>query len=967
MTDEKREATDEKREPAAEPPASSLQSPASDSPPPASSLQPLASSLEPRPSPLVSRPSSLVPRVPRELSLILAFVVLAVAMTWPLAPNLTTAVAGPGDPYLVAWILDWDYRAAIHDPLSLFHAPMFHPARYALAFTEHMVGIALAGFPLFAAGLEPLTVYNILMILGFALSGYGAYVLGRLVSGSLFGGLAAGIFFAFVPFRFTHITHLQHVWSVWLPLLLAALLWYDLRPGWKRGTLFGVVFLMNGLTNLHWFVFGSFAIVVTAIILAAIRGRLRTREYWLPIGSSTAIASLLLLPFLLPYRNVSKLYGMVRSHRETLGYSAEWSDWLVASYHNKLLGRFTDPAVVMGERWLFPGVVAIALAVVTLLFARRSDFIADHFALRLLGPSFVRRGALRSLDVLILVSSAITVAALIAGRIDWRIGTAKILRVESVSTPAILAILFVLVRLWFRFPMALGGERRSLRLLVTESRLPPGVWAAMLWIAFGLFGSVGLNGWFHSFLFDHLEIFRGIRVPARWSMITYVGLSLLVATGAAISRRRLGERWGVAGTSVAILLPLLLLFELRAAPLRWYLALPDPPPVYRWLATIPIEGALLELPISEGESEHTYLWRSTVHRKPLINGVASFTPRAHEELIEKLHEEEIGPDVIERLESRSVSLIVVHADRLAKNRAAVRAWLQREIARGRLAFIRRFDHDLTGDYVFAVVKNEPKALLWRPPDLADPSGRTPLQNAEVFLAGGGFTWNEEPFGMLDSPRPWEDVRGPLEVSGWVVSPEGVASVNLRFANGRLVVPAELVPRGDVDALFPWYASTPAAGFRRTFETIPPEIDGDTDLQVEIVMPDGRSRRLEDVWFRWREGRSLQPPDWKLHELHALMIRNGWHPNDAGRIPQRIMSIYQVGDSIVDHMECRGDGEFLDRLYRVVLDRGPDRSALDRTLDRLARGTSRRRIVEDVIQSEEFATKYLTVPTRVPPR
>ena len=107
------------------------------------------------------------------------FAVLAVILTWPLAARLDTTVSDLGDPLLVTWILDWTSHALLHQPLSLFNAPMYHPAPLTLAYSEHLTGIALLLLPFHIAGVEPLTLYNLAMLLGFALSGYGAYVLAR--------------------------------------------------------------------------------------------------------------------------------------------------------------------------------------------------------------------------------------------------------------------------------------------------------------------------------------------------------------------------------------------------------------------------------------------------------------------------------------------------------------------------------------------------------------------------------------------------------------------------------------------------------------------------------------------------------------------------------------------------------------------------------------------------------------------
>ena len=47
----------------------------------------------------------------------------------------------------------------------------------------------------------PLAVYNIAILLGFAFCGYGAYVLGRVLTRSVPAGLVAGILYSFVNFR----------------------------------------------------------------------------------------------------------------------------------------------------------------------------------------------------------------------------------------------------------------------------------------------------------------------------------------------------------------------------------------------------------------------------------------------------------------------------------------------------------------------------------------------------------------------------------------------------------------------------------------------------------------------------------------------------------------------------------------------------------------------------------------------
>ncbi|HUR79549.1 MAG TPA: hypothetical protein VM733_02200 [Thermoanaerobaculia bacterium] len=306
----------------------------------------------------------------QHLAAAIVFIVLSIAFTWPLAPNLDRAVADPGDPLINIWILDWDWWATVHQPLSLFHANAFYPAEYSLAFSENLYGLAVPLFPLRAAGVSAVAAYNLAMIAGFAFCGFAAYLLGARLTRSFWAGMAAGVFYAFVPFRFVHLSHVQHVWGGWLPLLLVALLAYHERPTWKRGWLLAAVFVMNGLTNIHYLFFGALAIAVTAALLIR-------REHWRELAVPMFVAMLVLLPFLYPYAAVAKLYGMQRGAEEVLRYSATPWDWLPGA---------RDP-----EKQLWPGIAAV-------LFSASALFVRERAKLAL-GLLWIAIGFLGSLGL----------------------------------------------------------------------------------------------------------------------------------------------------------------------------------------------------------------------------------------------------------------------------------------------------------------------------------------------------------------------------------------------------------------------------------------------------------------------------------------------------------------------------------------------------------------------------------------
>jgi len=77
------------------------------------------------------------------------FGLLAIIATWPLAKHLGTVIPSDlGDPLLNAWILGWDAERLKHGLTGLWDAPIFYPYLRTLAFSEHLLGIAIWTAPL---------------------------------------------------------------------------------------------------------------------------------------------------------------------------------------------------------------------------------------------------------------------------------------------------------------------------------------------------------------------------------------------------------------------------------------------------------------------------------------------------------------------------------------------------------------------------------------------------------------------------------------------------------------------------------------------------------------------------------------------------------------------------------------------------------------------------------------------------
>lgn len=869
-------------------------------------------------------------RVARELAVLLTFVAFTVVLTWPLAKYPDRAISDPGDPFFTTWAIDWDYHATF-SRASLFDANIFSPARSTLAFSEHMYGIAVLLFPLLAFGVAPLTAHNLAMLAGFVGCGYAMYRLSRHLTGSTIASVVGGLAFAFVGFRFHHIPHLHFVWSLWLPVLLLGVLLLAERPTLRRACLIALAIVLNGLTSLHWLVFGVAALFASAIAISVARRRWDTR-FWLLLGGAVFAAGVVLAPFLWPYHVVTVANGMERHFADVYPNSAEWRDWFRAYYKSALFGQWTPDEVFGHERTLFPGFTVLLLAI---------GAVIGHFTQR--SPTQrVPTSVLRAIDACVIVAAVATAAGVMIGDVELTLGGHRLLRYSGSSTAALVLFALVVFRWWV--------APRKWR-TAEEGRTVIAIAAAISWVAVGVLGSRGLRGYFHSALFALLEPFRGIRMPVRWAMIAYVGLALLASYGAATL---LKGRSRTARIAIGLLLVIAVMAESWITPIRWYLVpVQEPRPVYEWLARTPIRGAVLELPLDQWFT-YEYLWRSTTHHRPLINGVSSYTPAHYTRIVELAGADPIPDELYEVLERAGCSLIVVHEAFLRARGAAVRDWLARGARAGRITFVRRFNEGATIDYVFALNAVEPAAGRWREPETPDPAGRTPSQNAAIFLDGGGATYASDVIRV--DVHPQGVIRGKLVIAGWALASEEIQSINILFGNGRHRFPATRFARPDVRDALPWHPDTTRAGFRREFDNPPGSINGDADMIVEIVTASGKVQHSRPELFTWRRN-SPSVPVWKEDALSLLLVRLGAPPFAHDRIREGGGAIHDFVDPLLTEPDREPNVVFAARVVMTLLGRD-DAHLRERGWRALEHGVSRRRVIHRVLESRAFAEQYL---------
>ena len=295
---------------------------------------------------------------------LLLFVALAVAHTWPLATAPGTLSRNDnGDTLLIEWSLAWVAHQLPIDPLHLFDANIFYPAKHALAFSEHLFTLALMGAPLRWLGASPVLVYNLLLLAGFALTGWVTCLVVHRWTDDWIAGVVAGSIMAFNAQSLTRLPHLHYLHMEFFLLTLFALDRALRDPTARNALLLALCFVLQALTSNYHMVFaleGMFAAVLA-------RPSDWTGNRFLPAARALGLAGLVsavcIFPFLLPYYHTQQDYGLTRRLSDVAMYAASMNDYLATGARVHFFTwsrRFYERSGTA----LFPGVLPLVLALV---------------------------------------------------------------------------------------------------------------------------------------------------------------------------------------------------------------------------------------------------------------------------------------------------------------------------------------------------------------------------------------------------------------------------------------------------------------------------------------------------------------------------------------------------------------------------------------------------------------------------
>jgi hypothetical protein len=525
----------------------------------------------------------------------LVVLALTLVMTYPLITDLSHSVPGsPGDNYEYVYKLWWFEEAIFERRQSpFFIADVFYPTGYEVALSETTLANTVLGLPLTSA-LGEVVSYNLLLIWSFVLSGIGAFLFARYLTGSLVAGVLAGLIFAFLPYRTGHVAtgHLPLMATGWLPLMLLYVERLLRHRRHRDGALAGLFYGLLALSSWYYAYMGALvAALYTALRLWQERRRSARQPGVLPGGTArlpalwpaallgVLVAALVMLPGLVPLLSLSARGEMARSTL-SLRYVDQWS----ASVADFVLPSVMHPLWGEGLVALYPQNVhenLLGLGLLPLLLAAYAVW--------------KRRTA---------TATAVAIVGVVA--FVLALGTTLHWAGEPVYIPVPEAVeqlfsraMYALTGKYALNPAAYSSVQQNGRIVIPMPTLA---------------------------LYLFLPFFNAMRVWARFGLI--VGLAVAVLAGMGARSIVAWPRWTTAGRRVLVTaMAAVVLFEFCTAPYPFGVSAIGPQPVDTWLAAQAGDFAVLTLPEAK-TWRGPALYAAREHGKTIAYGYGTYMPTA---------------------------------------------------------------------------------------------------------------------------------------------------------------------------------------------------------------------------------------------------------------------------------------------------------------------------------------------------
>ena len=247
---------------------------------------------------VASAPTRYLARCFRPWIMFTGHAVLAVVLTWPLTPRLTSSLPvgqEPTDtvPLLNVWTLWWNADRLEHGWTGYWDAPIFYPERATFALGEPQPVSGVLSWPLQRL-VGPIAAYNGLLLLHLTLNGVVGFRFLQGVGLSRTASLIGGMWLMGLPLVGTSLGVFQVVpiWGILWALAVArrAVLHRGIRRCAELGAALAITYGLHG----HY---GLFLLTILPLWMIVIAVRERSRSSWIaPLLLSTVFFAVLASP-----------------------------------------------------------------------------------------------------------------------------------------------------------------------------------------------------------------------------------------------------------------------------------------------------------------------------------------------------------------------------------------------------------------------------------------------------------------------------------------------------------------------------------------------------------------------------------------------------------------------------------------------------------------------------------------------
>jgi hypothetical protein len=722
----------------------------------------------------------------KDWAVVLLLMLLSLAMTYPLLFHMEDHVPSDlRDPLYTIWLLSWEVRAAGSGFAQIADANIFYPHRSTLYYGDSLPAEALLGSPVLLLSRNPVLTYNVLFILSFFFCGLGMYYLVRHLTASRAAGFAAGLVFAFFPYRFAHISHLELLYFAWMPLCFLFIHRFFENPTVRN--ILGVAFfyLLQVFSCSYYGEHLTLFVGFLFLYLVLKQGVWRSGSFWAKMALLAALCAALLFPYFHSYFKLHARMLFSRPLWEVKFYSAELQHFLAAPAWNVPWGWLTG--TLGAQEWqLYPGFVPIAL---TFFWWRRTKKIKSAGSLQTGSPK--RR--LIWWDVLNLLLFVFAVIVGVTGGFEWKLGGLHV-SVHQLRNPVLILLISLLLRVlldatlrvrWANFFRAASPPQKFYLIVAVVA------WLLSLGPVAKLLGREIIGGVYGLF-YSWVPGFQNLRVPSRFAVLMMLGLAVLSGWGVLFFLEK-WKRPRIRMIGMGIIALLILTdyasFPLPLAKVNIGRRIPK---IYAAVRELPKEASLVELPMPAHDWEEfedaAAVYYSIYHWKNIVNGYSGYAPPGYR-IIREAMEQFPSESTFELLNGLAVEYLLVHTQGYRPEKG-------KEIVRRLRNFASRVELVAQSDGDFLIRRFPVATKRQDEEQLAEVGDRTKWKaeaNLNKLLAGQAFDGDLNTGWSTGYPQRQGDYFR-LDLG----SPLRLRQVELLLNNNPLDFPRSFVVEGSLD-------------------------------------------------------------------------------------------------------------------------------------------------------------------------